>query len=91
MTEHKIKTVEKNSIAEELEIEAGDVLLQINGKEIEDIHKEKLKVCVSDSFLLLLCLCTDHCNNSFNRVEKVESFAVYAYIYGVSELSVAGD
>ena len=37
MTEHKIKTVEKNSIAEELEIEAGDVLLQINGKEIEDI------------------------------------------------------
>ena len=37
MTEHKIKIVEKNSIAQELGVEPGDVLLQINGKTIADI------------------------------------------------------
>ena len=36
-TEHIIKSVESGSIAEELEIKPGDVLLQINGNEIEDI------------------------------------------------------
>ena len=35
--EHIIKSVEPGSIAEELEMEPGDVLLQINGEEIEDI------------------------------------------------------
>ncbi|MBP3420729.1 MAG: DUF512 domain-containing protein [Lachnospiraceae bacterium] len=35
--EHKIKSIEPGSIAEELEIQPGDVLLQINGEEIEDI------------------------------------------------------
>lgn len=37
MTEHKIKTVEKNSIAQELGVEPGDVLLEINKNAIEDI------------------------------------------------------
>ena len=37
MTEHKIKKVEKNSIAQEMGVEAGDVLLQINDTAIEDI------------------------------------------------------
>lgn len=32
-----VKSVEKNSIAEELGIEAGDVLSTINGKDVEDI------------------------------------------------------
>ena len=36
-TEHIIKAVEPNSIAEELEVEAGDVLLAINNQEIEDV------------------------------------------------------
>ena len=36
-TEHIIKAVEPGSIAEELELEAGDVLLAINNQEIEDV------------------------------------------------------
>ena len=35
--EHKIIKVLPDSIAEELEIEAGDVLLSVNGEEVEDI------------------------------------------------------
>lgn len=35
--EHVIKTIESGSIAEELELEPGDVLLTIDGEEIEDI------------------------------------------------------
>ena len=35
--EHRIKSIEPGSIAEELEIQPGDILLQINGEEIEDI------------------------------------------------------
>ena len=34
---HVIKNVKPHSISEELEIEAGDVLLEINGEKIEDI------------------------------------------------------
>ena len=34
---HIISCVHKGSIAEELELEKGDVLLSVNGKEIEDI------------------------------------------------------
>lgn len=34
---HKIGSVKSGSIAEEMEIEAGDILLEINGNEIEDI------------------------------------------------------
>ena len=37
VTEHIIKAVEPGSIAEELELEAGDVLLAINNQEIEDV------------------------------------------------------
>ena len=35
--EHLIQTVYPGSIAEELEIEPGDVLLKINGQKIEDV------------------------------------------------------
>ena len=35
--EHKIKTVYPQSIAEELEIEAGDVLLAINNETVSDV------------------------------------------------------
>ena len=35
--EHIIYKVTPGSIAEELEIEAGDVLVSVNGKEIEDV------------------------------------------------------
>lgn len=34
---HKINNIRKNSIAEELNIEVGDKLLQVNGKDIHDI------------------------------------------------------
>ena len=36
-TEHVIKKVDEGSIAWEMEIEPGDILLKINGEEIEDI------------------------------------------------------
>lgn len=36
-TEHIIKKVKDNSIAKELSVEPGDILLQINGEDIEDI------------------------------------------------------
>ena len=35
--EHKIKAVYPDSIAEELEIEAGDVLLAINNETVSDV------------------------------------------------------
>ena len=35
--EHVVKKVEKDSIAWEMEIEPGDILLKINDEEIEDI------------------------------------------------------
>ncbi|MDO5417439.1 MAG: DUF512 domain-containing protein [Lachnospiraceae bacterium] len=37
ITGHKIASVDPGSIAEELELEPGDVLLTINGQELEDI------------------------------------------------------
>lgn len=47
--EHIIKTVLPNSIAEELDIEPGDVLLSINGEEIEDIFD--FQFLVQDEYL----------------------------------------
>jgi putative radical SAM enzyme (TIGR03279 family) len=51
--EHKIDRIDPGSIAEEMEIEAGDVLISVNGKEIEDvfdyhylIHDEYLVVVI---------------------------------------------
>ena len=37
MREHTIIKVDPGSIAEELEIEAGDVLLSVNDEEIKDV------------------------------------------------------
>ncbi len=37
ITEHKIKDVIPGSIAEEMEIEAGDVLISVNDQQIEDV------------------------------------------------------
>ena len=34
---HRIASVDRGSIAEELELEAGDILLSINGQELEDV------------------------------------------------------
>ena len=36
-TEHKIREVLPGSIAQELELEAGDVLLEVNGQPVEDV------------------------------------------------------
>lgn len=53
MKKHKIIGIKEESIAEELEIEAGDYLIAINGSEIEDIfdyhylaEDEKLEVII---------------------------------------------
>ena len=49
MKEHIIKFVEAGSIAEELEIEVGDVLLSINNEEIEDIFDYRF--LIKDEYL----------------------------------------
>lgn len=41
---HVIKSVDPGSIAEELELEAGDVLLTIDGEEIEDIFDYEYRI-----------------------------------------------
>ncbi len=50
--EHKIKAVLPGSIAEELEIEPGDKLISINGKEIEDVFDYHFYV--NDEFLTMI-------------------------------------
>ena len=52
MKEHVIKTVEPGSIAEEMELEPGDVLLQINDEEIEDIFDYRF--LIKDEYLEVL-------------------------------------
>lgn len=49
---HAISSIKKGSIAEEMEIEAGDKLLQINGEEIEDIFDYQF--LVEDEYLEVL-------------------------------------
>ena len=49
MNKHIIKTVESGSIAEELEIEPGDILLTINDEEIEDIFD--YRYMIKDEYL----------------------------------------
>lgn len=44
MKEHTVKAVEEGSIAQELEIEPGDVLLTINEEEIEDIFDYRFMI-----------------------------------------------
>ncbi len=51
-TAHKIEKIEPCSIAEELGIEAGDVLLQINGKDVEDIFD--YRYLVQDEYIEVL-------------------------------------
>lgn len=50
--EHVIKSVLAGSIAEELELKPGDVLLSVNGNEIEDVFDYHF--CVNDEYLTLL-------------------------------------
>lgn len=51
-TEHIIKAVEPGSIAEELELSAGDVLLAINNQEIEDVFD--YRCMIKDEYLEVL-------------------------------------
>ena len=39
---HQIKSVAPGSIAEELELEPGDKILQINGQDIEDVLAQRI-------------------------------------------------
>lgn len=48
---HIIDSVKKDSIAEEMELEAGDALLTINGKEIEDVFDYQY-LCEDDYIVL---------------------------------------
>ena len=50
--EHIIYKVTPGSIAEELEIEAGDVLVSVNGNEIEDVFD--FHYAVNDEYLEIL-------------------------------------
>lgn len=50
---HLIKSIDPGSIAEELELEAGDRLLKINGSEVEDIFDYEYYVD-SESMLMLV-------------------------------------
>ncbi len=50
--EHKIKEVEPGSIAEELEVESGDILMSINGEEVQDVFDYQFMI--QDEFLEIL-------------------------------------
>lgn len=50
--EHIVKSVENGSIAEELEIEAGDVILAVNNQAIEDIFD--YQYLINDEYIELL-------------------------------------
>ena len=49
---HKIKEVKPGSIGEEMEIEAGDFLLAVNGEEIEDIFDYQF--LIEEEYVVLL-------------------------------------
>jgi putative radical SAM enzyme (TIGR03279 family) len=49
---HEVKSVKRDSIAYELEIEPGDVLLRINGKEIKDVFDYQF--LINDEYLEVL-------------------------------------
>lgn len=51
---HLIKAVQEGSIAEEMEIEAGDRLLEINGEELEDIFD--YQYMIQDEYVEVLIL-----------------------------------
>ena len=51
-TTHKIAAVAPGSIAEELELEPGDVILAINDQELEDIFD--YHYLVEDEYLVML-------------------------------------
>ena len=53
MKEHRIKSVEEGSIAEELELEGGDTLLSINGKEVKDVFEYRLLIQEEELTLLV--------------------------------------
>ena len=50
--QHVIDRIEPGSIAEEMEIEPGDILLSINGKEIEDVFD--YHYLINDDYLEVL-------------------------------------
>lgn len=52
MKKHIIDEIEQGSIAEELEIEAGDKLISINGREIEDIFD--YQYLINDEYLEII-------------------------------------
>ena len=60
--QHIINQVAPDSIAEELEIEVGDILLEINGNKIEDIFdyqyytQDEYIEAIIDIFAFPLCL-----------------------------------
>ena len=56
-TEHIIKKVDEGSIAWEMEIEPGDILLKINDEEIEDIFDYQF--LIQDTYIEVLVEKTD--------------------------------
>lgn len=57
ISEHKIKSIEPGSIAQELELEPGDVLLTVNGEPVEDIFD--YHYLINEEYLELVVRKTD--------------------------------
>ena len=51
---HKIESIDAGSIAEELGIEPGDVLVSVNGKKVEDIFDYRY-LCNDEKLLVVIC------------------------------------
>lgn len=49
---HKISAVLSGGIGEELELEPGDILLEINGKQVEDVFD--YRYLLNDEYVVLL-------------------------------------
>ena len=61
---HKIKEIQEGSIAQELELEAGDELISINGQPVEDVfdyhylvNDEYIELLVKKTMMRTLELC----------------------------------
>ena len=54
---HVIKSVEENSIGEELGLEPGDAIVKINGNEIRDIFDYHYLIATFEKFLTVKHLC----------------------------------
>lgn len=65
---HKIKEIQEGSIAQELELEAGDELISINGQPVEDVFD--YHYLVNDEYIELLVKKTKQEKNGSLKSKK---------------------